>query len=1217
MMPPNPTTTERPAPDLSGLDDVERGHVTEALALAERLHSAAAAARTPKELALDAERSRMVKDAHGKETVTALLDRAFRSPSPTVTARQISVLLHRRGVPGFFAPIERAGLALAFRVGTVAPWLVVPAIKAVMRRKTAEVILPGQRAKLTGHVRARRAAGVRLNLNHLGEMILGEREADEKLDDDVALLAHPDVDCISVKASNLFSQITAIAHDRGVAMLAERLRPRLRAAKTHRRSSYDAAKAPAWDKGCKLVNLDMEEYRDLPITVDAFIRVLDEAEFLDLQVGIAMQAYVPDTYVTVERLLAWAKGRVGRGGAPIRIRVVKGANRSMELVDSSVRGIEVPTYDDKTDTDANWKSIIELITRPEHITACHLGVASHNIFDIAWASILIARRGVADHCVYEMLEGMANHVQRHVRRELGDVLLYAPAVAPGKFLTAIAYLVRRFDELTDPNNFLSHVFGIEPGSDAWNAQARNFIESVRRMRTVSHARRRTQDRTTETPAAVPVPRTEDFRNEPDTDWTAERNREWLANAVIAKRAALASSPETLRLPIPGTATPRVADIRDRSYPDTVVARAELASREDAERVLAAAAAAAPSWTDLAPHVRDGILSKATAEFQRRRADLMAFAAANVGKTFDQSDSEISEAVDFGRLYPLSARHFRESLPHLRVGPLGGGVVMVISPWNFPIAIPAGGTFAALAAGNRVILKPSAESRLITAKIAECFWAAGVPKDALQVLICPNDIAGALVADPRVDGVVFTGSTTVADKILASRPGIALFAETGGKNATIITGNADRELAVKHVADSFRNNGQKCSATSLVLATPDVYGDHAFWDQLTDAVRSLPVGPAWDPASVITPLFRAPGEELRRGLTTLEPGEEWVLKPERVDGREDFWTPGIKKGSRRGGFTHVTELFGPVITVMRVTDVDDALAAVHETGRGLTLGIESLDDDEVRRVTERAKVGVMYVRRSTVGAIANRQTFGGFADSRRGPGMHAGSINYVTDVMTFEEVSAPASRTVSAAELAAAGTPADAATLLALAGIVAGDAAAGIRSAAEQWVDFFAREHRPPQDVRGEDNIHRYRPVGRVAIRVTDADSTDSVLIRLAAARFAGNDVEASAAFGSPVVEALTRRCPKLFSMRDIHWYVETADEFAARVARGGIDVVRYANPNAAEPPVLAAAASHPRTYVSRAAVLMTGRIELLRYVQEQTVSDTYHRYGGNLREKDL
>lgn len=1219
--------------NMDGLNDHDRLHAQASLNMAARLYADARNRRTRHERALDGERARLVGDAEGKETLMALMDQAFRSKLPATTADQMTRILRERGIPRHFSAFERFGLLLFRLFAAWFPWLFVPVVKAVMARKTREVILPGEFRQMVRHVRTRRAQGVRLTVNNLGEMILGEGEADAKTRHDVALLTVPVVECISVKASNLYSQVTALAHERSVAMMMERLRPRLAAAKANRRRGYSRFAAPRWDKGYKLVNLDMEEYRDMAITVDAFKRVLDEPEFLDLQASLAIQAYIPDSFGVVEDLLTWAKDRVERGGAPIRIRVVKGANRAMELVDSSLRGLPCPTYDDKVDSDANWKSIVELISRRENIAACHLGIATHNVFDLCWAALLIRERGVGELVTYEMLEGMVNHVHREVQKELGEVLLYAPVVTADKFLTAIAYLMRRFDELTDPRNFLSHIFGITPEAPEWDALAEIFVESIRRMPTVSHGRHREQDRARED-VMCPSPATPtDFVNEPDTDWTSASNRRWLEERVITKVARLRTGSHAV---IPLTATAAVTDddirdwkkVNDRSLPDTAIGIVELAREEDVDDVLETAVTGAFLWAELPADERDGILAAAAASFRRHRPDFLALAAADMGKPFDQADGETSEAVDFGVLYPLAAAHFRKTLPHVGQGPIGNGVVVVVSPWNFPIAIPSGGVFAALAAGNAVILKPSSESRLVTTSIAECFWEAGVPRSALQVLNCDHHVAANLVADPRVAAVIFTGSTGTADRILAARPERPLFAETGGKNATIVTGRADRELAIKHVADSFRNDGQKCSATSLLLLTPELYEDAGFLKQLVDAVASLPVGPADDPASVVTPLFRKPGPALFRGLTTLEEGEAWLLEPRRMDGREDFWTPGIKTGVKRGSFMHRAELFGPVLAVMRVADLREALEAIKETGFGLTLGIESLDAREVQYVVDNAAAGVVYCNRNTVGAIVSRQTFGGWRDSRRGPGIHAGGLNYVTNFLTFTEpgdcLRDPPAREVTDAELAMSTNPerglavaALVRSLTALNGRTGGydGAVSSMRSILEQWVDHFSKEHRPGRKIRGEDNVHRYRPLGPVTVRVTASDEDWDILTRIAAAIVAGNDVTVSSAPGCWKPARLRYAMPALGRL-GVKWVRENDDALASRLAAEGFTSLRYAKPERVPDAIWRFVAENPRVYVGCRPVLRTARLEMLNYLQEQTVSLVYHRYGGNLRDDD-
>lgn len=209
-----------------------------------------------------------------------------------------------------------------------------------------------------------------------------------------------------------------------------------------------------------------------------------------------------------------------------------------------------------------------------------------------------------------------------------------------------------------------------------------------------------------------------------------------------------------------------------------------------------------------------------AELKKTRGDLIG-AAACTGKIFTESDPEVSEAVDFAEYYPYSAAVF-DGIENITCA--GKGVGLVISPWNFPVAIPCGGIVSSLAAGNTVIFKPSSEAVLPAWILAECFWKAGVSKNALQFLPCSGSGAGAgLVNHPDIDFIILTGGTETGLKILKQRPGIYLAAETGGKNATIVTAMSDRDQAIKNVLHSaFSNSGQKCSATSLLILEKEVW-----------------------------------------------------------------------------------------------------------------------------------------------------------------------------------------------------------------------------------------------------------------------------------------------------------------------------------------------------------------------------------------------------------
>jgi acyl-CoA reductase-like NAD-dependent aldehyde dehydrogenase len=409
-----------------------------------------------------------------------------------------------------------------------------------------------------------------------------------------------------------------------------------------------------------------------------------------------------------------------------------------------------------------------------------------------------------------------------------------------------------------------------------------------------------------------------------------------------------------------------AEGRDRSRPERVAYRHALADRAAVSRALDATRAAQPAWAGRPPAERRALLDRAAAVLAQRRGDLIGAMIVDGAKTVAEADPEVSEAIDFARYYARALEQV-DDLRECRMEPLG--VVVVAPPWNFPLSIPAGGVLAALAAGNGVILKPAPEAVLVGWHLAQALWDAGIPKEALAFLPCPDgDVGRGLITDPRVDAVILTGSVETARRFLAWRADLTLFAETSGKNAVIVTALADRDQAIRDLVHSaFGHDGQKCSAASLAICEAEVYEDEVFRRQLRDAAASLPVGDAWDPSSRITPLTQPPGDALRRALTTLDEGEEWLLEPRRLGGDERLWSPGIKLGVRRASFFHRTECFGPVLGLMRAEDLDEAIDLADDTPFGLTSGIQSLDDREVDRWVERIQAGNLYVNRPTTGS----------------------------------------------------------------------------------------------------------------------------------------------------------------------------------------------------------------------------------------------------------
>jgi RHH-type proline utilization regulon transcriptional repressor/proline dehydrogenase/delta 1-pyrroline-5-carboxylate dehydrogenase len=489
----------------------------------------------------------------------------------------------------------------------------------------------------------------------------------------------------------------------------------------------------------------------------------------------------------------------------------------------------------------------------------------------------------------------------------------------------------------------------------------------------------------------------------------------------------------------------------------------------------------------------------------------------------------------------------------------------------------------------------------------------VSKKTLQFLPCSGSGAGRrLVNHARVTDVILTGGTETALGMLRENPEMSLLAETGGKNATIVTALSDRDLAIKHVVHSaFSHSGQKCSATSLLLLEAEVYDDPRFRHALCDAVQSVPVGPAWDLKTGIGPLIRPPSGDLERALKVLEPGEAWAVRPRPVGDNPNLWSPGVKYGVRPGSYSHMTEFFGPVLGVMRFETLSEAVAMVNQTGYGLTSGLESLDQREWDYWKQRVRAGNLYANRVTTGAVVLRQPFGGMGKSAFGPGIKTGGPNYVAQLMDFSEPRAPrADGTPEHAEMAAFCRQ-----LL----LRAAELGAGSQAEAQRIVDAalsyerdmreeFGREHDHFRLV-GQDNYRRYLPVPEMRIRVHRDDTAFELFARVCAARTAGSRISVSIPpnHKSP---ALTLLEALVEPWGGAVQFVEETDQQLAEVIRARqTDRIRYAAPGRVPPAVLRAAAATGLCIVSRP-VLASGRVELLWYVREQSISIDYHRYGN-------
>ncbi|NLZ58966.1 MAG: bifunctional proline dehydrogenase/L-glutamate gamma-semialdehyde dehydrogenase, partial [Corynebacterium sp.] len=647
------------------------------------------------------------------------------------------------------------------------------------------------------------------------------------------------------------------------------------------------------------LNMDMEEYRDLELTLQVFEKLLDRPELEHLHAGIVLQAYLPDAPSAMERVRRFAERRVAAGGAPLKVRLVKGANLAMEQVDASVHGWTQAPLLSKEETDAQYKRMLLEALDPARLEAVHLGVAGHNLFDIAFAHLLMRERGIPSgpgHGVeFEMLAGMAPGQQAVVRESTGTMRLYVPIVHPQHFDVAVSYLVRRLEENASSQNFLSAAFELDSSPELFEREQQRFLDSLERARAeTSLPTHRDQDRAAEvtaahgplplgSPALPAVPGA--FRNTPDTDLSTPANQEWAARITHRIRGSELG----------------VQEARDARR-DTV---------EAVESTIARALAAQPDWAGLGVEKRAMILRRVAGTLAAHRAELLEVMASETGKTLEQGDPEVREAIDFALFYAEQAERLAA---HSDLVSAPRPLTLVTPPWNFPVAIPTGGALAALVTGSSVIMKPAPQSLRTGALVGRLLHEAGVPREVFTLVDVPEDEVGrALVSDPRIDQLILTGASETASLFASWRPELRILAETSGKNSIIVTPQADLDLAARDVAASaFGHAGQKCSAASLVITVGSVTRSRRFSAQLADAVLSLHVGRPTDPTAQMGPVVEAPGEKLRSGLSELSDGESWLSRPRQLDETGTLFSPGVRTGVEEGSPFHLTEYFGPVL-----------------------------------------------------------------------------------------------------------------------------------------------------------------------------------------------------------------------------------------------------------------------------------------------------------------
>ena len=1118
----------------------------------------------------------MVTTPSDKKFIVRMLDETSQVRDTQKLALRVKELIDQYGIPKFLGAGDHFlfWMYQKFAYKPLFNWLAVPIIKWRLRRDTSRVIIDAARPHLTQHLATRFEQHIGQNVNLLGEVVLGDGEADKRYYSYLEALKEPDINYISVKISGIYAQTHALNYKECFPELVRRMSELYQTAIDYPYTDADGVTKP------KFINLDMEEYKDAHLTMKLFKDVLSLPQFKNYEAGIVVQSYLPDAWDFQSELLEFAKARVEAGGSPIKMRIVKGCNLDMENIVSDLRGWPNPVRPNKTEVDANYLHIIERGLKPENAKVLHIGMASHNLFTISYAYLLTEMYQTPKDCFcFEMLEGMANHVWRAQRKLGNHVILYTPVVKKEHFLNAISYLVRRMDENTAPDNFLTHSFSLKPDTPEWKDLQEQFINAYNMKDTITHIPTRTQDRNKPYIGQEPQ---DEMINEPDTDFDRFCNQQWVERIFDKWKSTGKMNYEKAGWGDwkPGDTLPTQignelvynddkVNYYDRSQDgDVLVCEMSRANKAQVEQILDIADKDGGGWRDTTIEERHRIMYKAANIMGQMRGDLIGSMCAITGKTVEEADVEVSEGIDYCRFYTTTMKKFA-ALDDIVMK--AKGTVLVLSPWNFPCAIPCGGVVAALASGNTCILKPATVAAPVAWLFAKAFWEAGVPKEALQVIIADREATPLLTTSPVIKHIILTGGTETAQQIEHINPLVPLSAETGGKNVMTLSAKGDRDHAIMNACRSaFGNAGQKCSACSILLVERSVYKDPEFMEKLKDCASSLKVGGVWNAGNIVGPMITNHNEKLEKACQ-LEPGEKWLIAPEFVDEKKYILKPTVKINVKPDSYTFRTELFAPLLAVTPFDTLEEAVDLVNSLDYGLTSGLQSLDEQEQKYWKNHIKAGNLYINRGITGAVVNRQPFGGMKLSAFGPGLKAGGPNYCTQFMYITDK--PGSTTDYKQSYAA-------------------------------WYEKEFKHARNIQPkIRGEQNVFRYLPVdGGMVLRLFGDETLEQVQMVQLAAQTVGTQLIVSMDAANPLFAQLEGEKKQ----ENMAAFLESIKNY------GRVRVISSRMPD-----VVREAAANYDKYIACAAPVKDGRIELALYIQEQSIANEYHRYGSQIEVPEV
>lgn len=1091
----------------------------------------------------------IIENPEYKALFMELLDSSVLSNNPAHSHKLIERILRRYEFGEFFTLYEKMLLYIFLQVGRYAPSLSVPFFIKQIRKEAGLMMrfsMPTSSPK--SHI---------ANYYFIAKKALSQEIIKDNITMCKKALDNSHITHISIKPSAFFTQMWegSFIHSR------DELARSLKELFAYASQQSQAQNLP------KIITLDMEEHRFLQLSVSAFMEAL--SGYSELEAGIALQAYIPESFSYLMQLCDYAKARVDSGGKPVHIRLVKGANMQAEKFYAARHNGRLPMFSQKLCTDANYKKMLHYLIDNAHYRHTKLGVASHNVFELAYAYMLLqhcVELEYREHFVFEMSMGISMQASR-ILGEYHTLMLYTPVCDTSSFKEAIAYLLRRLDENTGEENFMASYYAMRVGDSAWQAQKAMFLDSLAYIPKLSCAPIAVQDR-----AAVLDLQSSDGVYETDTEFFTQANYQWLTKALAQELPK-----DTIQATYTQAAYIKEAQML-YGFDGREIRKVAFAKGFDENIV--------PTSLSRLENLI-AIFSKATHLLQEKRGQIITTAALEIGKVPMQTDMEISELITLLRFYPKSLQDLCDTHAHTSFMPKGRG--LVIGSAHSHLSISFAPVLAGLACGDQVVFKPSSLVISSSYMVCECLWEAGIPQDMLCFAPMQREDFRQALANMRADLFAFAvgfGKRSSLESIATAQPMLPLIAHPTATNAMIITQLADYDQAIKHaISSAFFYGGVGVRKLSVLIVEQSVLDDTGFMQGVLACARSLHYGTPYALQNALGVVL-----DSNHALEAIQGA--FALKPQR-DGQ--YMGAGIIYASANE--LSAIDRYLPLLYIIKADDIKHAIALANTLDSNIC-ALESRDEDEWVYFRKNAKAHTLLINEPTIHTASAKIITTPSGSLSHTIGTYNDIIHFVRPVPNAcDENLATSIIEPKFKRLLASGDIVDSRR----------KALENALKKAKSYVYYRNTEFMLSHDCAleyGAKHLLDYKAISTLAYRVSSNDSLEDVLGVIIGAQAC--KVELIVSFEA-IDEDLAFLRENLAGLGLIAKFVqESLQDFIARIPQN--DVIRYHTKASAMDSIYQAAAiSHKRIIPDKP--LDNGRFELLWYYRERVISIVHHRYG--------